>query len=209
MYIRSSTQRWDDSKGKARRDTYSLGFFFGPGFPLGFGVDSVPTPDPRFVPGFGPAMPFFFVSSVAGSTAELAPGAGVEFVSDAFSVDEVEATSGTGVDVEDEDDLDLESLRDEGLDEKRVSKAGERCNLTILLALEFLDGRSEDIDDEGACVEFFDDMMLELWWSDRRLVDDQSECSQLGRVKGCRGDSGGAWSWRVVSRRCRDDLTSI
>ena len=109
-------------------------------------------------------MPFFFASSAVGSRAVVAPGAGVEFVSDAFSVDEVEATGAAAVDVDDEDDLDLESLRDEGLDEKRVSKEGERCNLTILLDLEFFDGRSEESEEEFACIEFLDDMTFEIGW---------------------------------------------
>ena len=174
------------------RHAYSLGFFFGPGFPLGFGVGSEPTPEPCFVPGFGPDMPFFFASSAVGSRAGVAPLAGVEFVSDAFSVDEVEATGAAGVDVDDEDDLDLESLRDEGLDEKRVSKAGERCNMTILLGLEFFDGRSEDNEEDFACIEFFDDMMFELWWRYARFVDDRRGCTEPGRVKGSGGNSDGA-----------------
>lgn len=186
-------------KGEAQRDSdsdkrhaYSLGFFFGPGFPLGFGVDSEPTPEPRFVPGFSPDMPFFFASSTVGSRAGVAPEAGVEFVSDAFPVDEAEATGAAGVDVDDEDNLDLESLRDEGLDEKRVSKAGERCNMTILLGLEFFDGRSEDNEEDFACIEFFDDMMFELWCRYARFVDDRRGCTQPGRVKGFGGNSDGA-----------------
>lgn len=191
-------RKWNnDISGSDSRDAYSLGFFFGPGFPLGFGVESVPTPEPRFAPGFGPGKPFFFASSAVGSRFGVAPGAGVEFVSEAFSVDEVEATGAAGVEVDDEDDLDLESLRDEGLGAKRVSKVGERCNLTILLDLEFLDGRSEDNDDEFACVVFFDDMMCDLWWRDGRVERDRSRCGQLSRVKGSSGNSGAAWSRRV------------
>lgn len=92
------------------------------------------------MPVFGAGIPFFvFASSAVVSRADGAPGAGVEFVSDASSVDEVEATRGVGVDVDDEDDLDLESLRDEGLDENRASRAGARRNVTILLDLEFFD----------------------------------------------------------------------
>lgn len=38
-------------------DAYRRGFFFGPGFPLGFGVVSDCAAD-RFEPGFGPGTPF-------------------------------------------------------------------------------------------------------------------------------------------------------
>ncbi|MCJ1362372.1 hypothetical protein MMC16_001475 [Acarospora aff. strigata] len=139
---------------------YSFGFFFGPGFPLGFGVESVPTPGPLFEPGLGPGMFILFVSSAADG---VAPATGVEFVSEALSVDDAEATGGAEVDVDDEDVLDLESLRVEGLDEKRVSKAGGRRNRTILLDFEVLDDLSEDKDEEVAGTEFFDDMMFEQW----------------------------------------------
>jgi hypothetical protein len=49
------------------RKAYSLGFFFGPGLPRGFGMLSEPRPSPLFNPGLGPfVLVFFGVSSVVG-----------------------------------------------------------------------------------------------------------------------------------------------
>lgn len=49
-------------------DTYNLGFFFGPGFPLGFGMLSAsPIAEAeRFVPGLGPGTPLRLASEIMG-----------------------------------------------------------------------------------------------------------------------------------------------
>jgi hypothetical protein len=50
-----------------QKETYSLGFFFGPGLPRGLGMLSEPRPSPLFDPGLGPfVLVFFGVSSVVG-----------------------------------------------------------------------------------------------------------------------------------------------
>src|ERR1700755_3454557 len=66
-------------------DTYSRGFFLGPGFPRGLGRPSAVSAIIRFVPGAGP---FRFLG---GSVVELASGTGtgVELDSDAASADSV------------------------------------------------------------------------------------------------------------------------
>lgn len=71
-----------------RRKTYSFCFFFGPGFPLGLGAESIWLA-PRLAPGFGPGNPFRRVS------VDAAP-AGVEFASEALS------DGGTGTSAMDE-----------------------------------------------------------------------------------------------------------
>src|SRR5450755_4325224 len=70
--------------------TYNLGFFFGPGLPRGLGRASVPWPRPRFCPGFGPGIPFLFVTSVGAGVGAAGGGAGVELGSEALSPEEVE-----------------------------------------------------------------------------------------------------------------------
>jgi len=96
-----------------------------------------------------------------------------------LSVDDAEATRGTGVDVDAEDDFDLESLRDEGLDEKRTSRLGERRNLTILLDFEVFDSRSPDDDDDVAGNELFAVMVLDYLKVMRVFGIDRSACNQL------------------------------
>lgn len=67
------------------RKTYSRGFFFGPGFPLGLGMPSGMSEDgPLFVPGLGPGMPFRFTPFGGGASDSV------------FGV----VPSGTGVEVE-------------------------------------------------------------------------------------------------------------
>lgn len=46
--------------------TYSLGFFFGPGFPLGLGSPSAVKERPLFEPGFGPGIPFLLGAASVG-----------------------------------------------------------------------------------------------------------------------------------------------
>jgi hypothetical protein len=47
------------------KNSYNLGFFFGPGLPRGFGMLSDPWPSPRFDPDLGPFVPVFFGVSSA------------------------------------------------------------------------------------------------------------------------------------------------
>lgn len=63
--------------------TYNLGFFFGPGLPLGFGIPSGIGVD-LFTPLEGD--PFFFVPLI-GVNASCCGGAGVEFASEFISVE--------------------------------------------------------------------------------------------------------------------------
>lgn len=83
------------------------------------------------------------------------------------------------MDVDAEDDFDLESLRDEGLDEKRTSRLGERRNLTILLDFEVFDSRSPDDDDDVAGNELFAVMVLDYLKVMRVFGIDRSACNQL------------------------------
>lgn len=126
--------------------TYSLGFFFGPGLPRGFGVPSLtPWPNARFVPAFGTPRPFFAEPSPrGGGRGPSAFGAGVEFASETLSADELvlAGTGAAGVDVAEEEDLfTLEFLRESGLITKRLSNSGETVSLTTLDAFEDLSDR--------------------------------------------------------------------
>lgn len=71
----------------------SLGFFFGPGFPLGLEKDSVAWPALRLVPDLGAGKPLR-----RGVSAADVPGAGVDAASEALSTDD----GGTGRSAEDE-----------------------------------------------------------------------------------------------------------
>jgi hypothetical protein len=100
---------------------YSLGFFFGPGFPLGLGSPSGPRGAALFVPGFGPGTPFLLDTSI-GVRRLLAPGvppgAGVELPSEMLSTGEAEATGAFGVEADEGDDFDFDvPLRDGGFDD--------------------------------------------------------------------------------------------
>lgn len=134
--------------------TYSLAFFLGPGFALGFGMESGPEAALLFAPGFGPGMPFLFASSASGCEDGAVPGPGVELLSDALSFDDAEGTGGTGVDVEDDDELGLESFRDDDLGANWASEADGRCSLTILLGFGAFEALSDASDEEVACTEF-------------------------------------------------------
>ena len=102
-------------------ETHNLGFFLGPGFPLGLGSPSGPRGAALFVPGFGPGTPFLLVTS-PGVGKLLAPGvppgAGVELLSETLPADEAEATGGFGVEADEGVDFDFDvPLRDGGLDD--------------------------------------------------------------------------------------------
>ena len=59
--------------------TYSLGFFLGPGLPLGLGSPSgVRFDDALLEPGLGPGIPFRFIAVAGGASEPVA--AGVPFV---------------------------------------------------------------------------------------------------------------------------------
>ena len=75
--------------GRALRwlKTYKRGFFFGPGLPRGFGTLSMASCElVRFIPGFGPGMPFRFTGFGGGASRLLllaaACGTGVALESD-------------------------------------------------------------------------------------------------------------------------------
>lgn len=87
-----------------RRDhevTHSLGFFFGPGLPLGFKGSSVPAPSPLFEPVLGLADSFLMTSSLgSGSTFGTDGGTGVLSESGLDSGGGVASLGGAGVDID-------------------------------------------------------------------------------------------------------------
>ena len=91
-------------------ETYSLGFFFGPGLPLGLGP-STPAPNALFPGGFGARRVFRLLSSTGGGTLFDPVGAGVVFDSDLTSTGEACSVFGTGVDVDEEGVFGCEGLR--------------------------------------------------------------------------------------------------
>ncbi len=141
---------------------YSFAFFFGPGFALGLDDDSVPVPALLFVPALIAGAVLLFASSSPAWRDGVTPSTGVEFVSDAVSFDEAEATRGVWAGVDDEDDLDLEVLRVGSWNGKRASFSGDNGNLTILLGFDVFDERSDDREDEMAGVEFLVDILFNL-----------------------------------------------
>jgi hypothetical protein len=108
-------------------DSYSLGFFLGPGLPRGLGKASPIWARVRLLPGFGPGMPFLRVPSVG--------TAGVEAASDPLSTEDA---GGTGSAVEEEaegDELPLGGsfLPLTGVLEKRLRRPGESLRMMIRL----------------------------------------------------------------------------
>ena len=67
--------------------TYNLGFFFGPGLPLGLGTLLEPSREPRLKPGAGPFLFLDGAPSPVGVGASV-NGAGFEAVSEGLSFDE-------------------------------------------------------------------------------------------------------------------------
>ena len=123
------------------------------------------------------------------------PGAGVEFDSDVLSVEGAEATGGMGVDLEEEDDFDLEPLRDGGLDENRAREVGGSRSLMILLSFDDLDGRSPDDDDEFESSEVLVDMVLVLSYGDEGVGVDGMALYQRSAEKPLPGGDRG---WMVL-----------
>lgn len=107
----------------------SLGFFLGPGFPLGFGVESPKAPEFLFVP-LG-AAGFFLIASVGGSIAVgplRATGTGV--VSALISVGGDEVLAMVLLSVEEDDGFATASaLAEGGLSFRR--KSGDTLNLMM------------------------------------------------------------------------------
>jgi hypothetical protein len=86
-------QRCTDNASE-KDETYSRGFFFGPGLPRGLGTPSAVRETFRFVPGAGP---FRFLGGsvvVSASGAGTGVGAGVEFDSEAASAESVTFSMG-------------------------------------------------------------------------------------------------------------------
>jgi hypothetical protein len=146
------------------RGTYSLGFFFGPGLPLGFGRPSVPSdPRPLFDPGMGP---FLFLGGSAG-VAPSVGGAGVEFESDGLSVEELfflasgfSSTTASGVEI---DGVDCDSFGD-GLGRKRARRADGRRRMTTFFCLFILSTRPL-VSGGEVMVEGGVDMVMGSRWS--------------------------------------------
>lgn len=147
--------------------TYSLGFFFGPGFPLGFGVLSaiilVDLFDPAFAPG-----PLFFGISAGGEPA--VGGAGVAFDSDAFS-DELPlvlltasavVSARPGVEEDEGADFCFEFLRDADLGSNSLSIEGDRLRVTILDNLVIFLPRDADADETVVVVVDMAEAMMRL-----------------------------------------------
>lgn len=102
--------------------TYSLGFFFGPGFPRGLGVFSPKAPEFLLVP--RGAAGFFLIASVGGSMAVEALGAmgtGVDSAFVSLGAGDEAFTMG-GVSIEEVDGFDIISaFIDGGLSFRRKS----------------------------------------------------------------------------------------
>lgn len=103
-------------------NTYSLGFFFGPGFPLGLGVVSLIWFTPRLAPGLGPGTPLR-----RGVSAAEVPAAGVDAASDALS------DGGIGASTEDD-------AGEEGSFSLTGESALDSSSLMILFFLSFTSG---------------------------------------------------------------------
>lgn len=112
-------------------ETYSRGFFFGPGFPRGLGRPSAVRAIIRFVPGAGP---FRFLG---GSVVAVASGAGtgVELDSDAASAESVTLSVGaplaTGAGDGASDVFDDSSCFGVVFSSNRASNSGRTCRTTI------------------------------------------------------------------------------
>jgi hypothetical protein len=125
------------------QNTHTLGFFLGPGFPLGLGNPSGPRGAALFVPGFGPGTPFLLDAS-AGVSRLLAPGvplgAGVELLSEMLSTGEADATGTFGVEADEAVDFDFDvPLRDGGFDDGNwANLSGEMFRIMILLCFDAL-----------------------------------------------------------------------
>lgn len=165
--------------------TYRRGFFLGPGLPRGLGVPSLDCPAVRFVPGFGPGMPFLF-APFCGGASELLSSAGVEpLTADAASASGADSGSagsmtigsaGVSMGVDDEDDLEREFLRTGPSAGKRESSAGARrrtasCDLGDLADILRLEAG------EAAAVTVVD----ELDMATRRGVEVLRWCERVGR----------------------------
>lgn len=142
-------------------NTYSRGFFLGPGLPLGFGIPSVAMGVLLLEPGAGPFR--FFVDSVGfeGSCG----GAGVEFDSDAASVDcsilsvgsSVVATAGDGAsDVGDSDSCTA------GFSTNRLRMSEGNLRMTTLDCFFVLSVLGAVIDGDLVSVCVFDIMVVVL-----------------------------------------------
>ena len=109
--------------------TYSLGFFFGPGFPRGLGRPlSTPCPSPLLEPGTGP---FRFFTGWSGFVWS-ADGTGVRFVSEGSSLADTgfSSTSTLGIDVDGGEGEDL-TISFFGAEEKRDKSCGESLSMAI------------------------------------------------------------------------------
>jgi len=82
---------------RLRRDTYGRSFFLGPGLPRGLGTPSTDICDAlRFMPGFGPGIPFRFTPLGGGASKLLFEpplGFGVELESDTLPEGDGSATA--------------------------------------------------------------------------------------------------------------------
>ena len=124
--------------------TYSRGFFFGPGFPLGFGGPSAMRPAPLFAPGFGPGMPLFLdpfegTLRLFPSAVDVdAPGTGVALDSEAASFTEGPTAGRAPSSCEELDEAARDGLTSEGCGDgsNRARSLGLRRSLIILLFLE-------------------------------------------------------------------------
>ena len=125
--------------------TYSLGFFLGPGLPLGLVILSTLRPMFRFVPGAGPLR--FFGGSAG--LEESCAGAGVELDSDIASVDSPTLSVGTFVVVAEgvgPSDAGVADSCFVGFGMKRASSSGGNLRTAILDVFFVLSILGVDID---------------------------------------------------------------
>lgn len=146
--------------------TYKRGFFFGPGFPLGFGKPSAPSDNPRFAPGFGPGKLLRLISFAGGASlsASVAMLAGAVEGSAASCGGNGSTTCATGVGNGDGGDSTVVGLQIHGVGGKQARRPGAIRRMTILLGFVFEEAlRPVEVgtllvmvvDMAGACI----------WWS--------------------------------------------
>lgn len=116
------------------KSTYNLGFFLGPGFPLGLGSPSGPNAGPALL-----LTPFFLTSSVGGG---IDTGTGVPTAAGVLALDstgispfELDAAGG-GLEMVEEESFDGDSSLTGGAGSNDCRTLGGRGNLTIKLPFE-------------------------------------------------------------------------
>jgi hypothetical protein len=139
---------------RKRTAAYSLGFFLGPGLPLGFGTTSTPWPRPRLLPGFGPGIPFLFGISATGVGVVPVPAAGVEAASEPLPAEEAGAPGAAVVEEGDEEALSWSPLSGAELPGKRPRAVDDTFRTIVLLGLgEWFDRPDDEVEEAPVVCE--------------------------------------------------------